>query len=328
MTSKRNARIRLALLGGLGWLGGTAQAATPLTFITNWYAQAEHGGFYQAQAEGLYAQQGLQVTVQMGGPQVSPVQLLAAGRAQCIISDDLATMMARERGVPLQMVAATFQHDPVVLIAHDNIERIQDLGNSTILISSAANSSWWPWAKTHLGLRDEHVRPYTFNIQPFMADRNVAQQGYLTSEPFSLEQAGANFKVFALSDAGYPPYGNSIACDSAWMAEHPEQVSAFLNASMQGMKHYLANPSAGNALIREANPQMSEAQLDYAVKKLRSTGLATGGDAQTGGIGIITATRMQQTWQMAVQSALIDPVKVPLDQMYTTRFIQLQPVLP
>lgn len=328
MKSMRNARIRLLLLSGLGALGSNAQAATPMTFITNWYAQAEHGGFYQAQAEGLYAQEGLEVTVQMGGPQVNPVQLLAAGRAQCIISDDLGTMMARQRGVPLQMVASTFQHDPSVLIAHDNIQRLEDLRDSTILISSAAHSGWWPWAKAHLGFRDEQVRPYTFNIQPFMADGKVAQQGYLTSEPFTLEKAGAQFKVFALSDAGYPPYGNSIACNSEWMAQHPEQVSAFLHASMQGMKHYLTNPSAGNVLIRAANPQMSDAQLDYAVQKLRSTGMVTGGDAQTGGIGVITAARMQQTWQMAVQSALIDPAKVPLEQMYTTRFIQQQPVLP
>ncbi|MDE1166623.1 MAG: ABC transporter substrate-binding protein [Pseudomonas sp.] len=319
----RSTALAVALLAG-----AQAQAATPITFITNWYAQAEHGGFYQAQADGLYARQGLDVTVQMGGPQVNPVQLLAAGRAQCIISDDIGTMLAREHGVPLQMVATTFQHDPSVIIAHAGVAKIEDLRSQTLLISSAAHSSWWPWAKARLGFKDDQVRPYTFNIQPFMADPQVAQQGYLTSEPFALQKAGAPFKVFALSEAGYPPYGNAIACDSQWLEKNPQQAAAFIQASMQGLKNYLANPAGGNALIRQANPQMGEDQLDYAVAKLRSTGLVSGGDAQAGGIGVITPARMQQTWQMAVDNHLIDAGKVPLEQMYTTRFIDQQPVLP
>jgi NitT/TauT family transport system substrate-binding protein len=161
-----------------------------------------------------------------------------------------------------------------------------------------------------------------------MADNNLAQQGYLTAEPYTLTKAGAKFKVFPLSDAGYPPYGNSIACDSRWADAHPDQLKAFLHASMLGFKHYLDNPAAGNKLIREANPVMTDDQLDYSVQKLRSTGLVTGGDAQTGGIGIITAARMKQTWDMAVQRGLIDAAKMPLEGAYTTRFIEQQPVMP
>ena len=306
----------------------TAHAATPFTFVTNWYAQAEHGGFYQAQAEGLYKLAGLDLTLRMGGPQVNSIQLLAANRAQCIISDDIATMNARARGVPIQLVATSFQHDPTVLIAHDDVPDLKALKTRALLASSNAHASWLPWTKAKFGFSEAQVRPYTFNIQPFVADRNVAQQGYLTSEPYALEQAGVKIKVFLLSDAGYPPYGNAIACRSDAIEQRPDDVAAFLKASMQGWKNYLRDPAAGNAAIRKENPNMTDAQLDYAVSKLKSSGLVTGGDAKTLGIGVITAQRIKMSWTMAVDNGLIDAKAVPLDQLYTTRLIDRSPVLP
>ncbi|MCY0853196.1 ABC transporter substrate-binding protein [Cupriavidus sp. D39] len=307
---------------------GAAQAATPFVFVTNWYAQAEHGGFYQAQADGLYQKAGLDVSLRMGGPQVNAVQLLAANRAQCIISDDIATMNARAKGVPVELVATSFQRDPTVLIAHDDVADFAAMKTRTLLASSNANASWLPWAKAKFGFSDEQVRPYTFNIQPFMADRKVVQQGYLTSEPFALEQAGAKFKVFPLSDAGYPPYGNAIACRSDFVAQHKDVVAAFLKATMQGWKSYLANPAPGNAAIQKENPNMSTAQLDYAVGKLKSSGLVTGGDAKTRGIGVITAERVKASWTMAVANGLIDGKLLSVDNLYNTSIIDHIQVLP
>ena len=323
-------RLRVASLlpAALCGIALSAQAGTPFTLITNWYAQAEHGGFYEAQAEGLYSRAGLDVTLRMGGPQVNATQLLAAGQAQCVITDDIGTMSARAHGVPMQLVATSFQHDPTVLIAHDDVSDIKALRTRTILASSAAYSSWWPWAKVTLGFTDDQVRPYTFNIQPFMAGPNVAQQGYLTSEPYSLTKAGAKFKVFPLGDAGYPPYGNAIACRTDVIEQHPDQVAAFLKASAQGWKDFLANPAAGDAAIRKDNPDMTQDQLDYAVKALKASGLIEGGDAKTRGIGVITAERLKASWTMAVNGKLIDAKEVPLDQVYTTRFVDRDPVLP
>jgi NitT/TauT family transport system substrate-binding protein len=317
-----------SLCTALSVFAAAAHAGTPFTFVTNWYAQAEHGGFYEAQAEGLYKQAGLDVTLRMGGPQVNSVQLLAANRAQCIISDDIATMNARAHGVPMQLVATSFQHDPTVLIAHDDVPDLKALKTRTLLASSNAYASWLPWAKAKFGFSDAQVRPYTFNIQPFVADGNVAQQGYLTSEPYALEQAGVKIKVFLLSDAGYPPYGNAIACRSDVIEQHPDDVAAFLKASMQGWKDYLRDPAAANVAIRKENPNMSDAQLDYAVSKLKSSGLVTGGDAKTQGIGVITAQRIKASWTMAVDNGLIDGKTVPVDQLYTTRLIDRSPVLP
>ena len=306
----------------------SAQAETPFTFITNWYAQAEHGGFYQAKAEGLYKTAGLDVTIGMGGPQINQVQLLAAGRADCIISDDIGTMMARQRGVPVTMVATTFQHDPTVIITHSDVESPADLKGHTVLISTSAHSSWWPWAKKVFGFTDDMSRPYTFNVQPFLLDKTLAQQGYISSEPFELNKVGADFKVFALGDLGYPPYGNAIACRSELIKQRPELVAAFIHASMQGWKNYLNNPSAGNKLILKENPDMTQDKIDFSIKIMKDNGMVDGGDAAKWGIGVITDARMQQTWKLVTSEKLIDPTKVSLSDVYTTRFVTQNPVLP
>lgn len=305
-----------------------AQAETPFTFITNWYAQAEHGGFYQAKAEGLYSKAGLDVTIGMGGPQINQVQLLAAGRAQCIISDDIGIMMARQRGVPITMVATTFQHDPTIVITHSDVESLADLKGRTVLISTSAHSSWWPWAKKVYGFTDDMSRPYTFNVQPFLINKTLAQQGYISSEPFELKKVGADFKVFALGDHGYPPYGNAIACRSDLIKQHPEQVEAFIHASMQGWKNYLKDPTAGNLLIMKENPDMTQDKIDFSIKVMKDNGMVAGGDAAKLGIGVITDARMQQTWNLVTSEKLIDPAKVALSDVYTTRFVTRNPVLP
>jgi NitT/TauT family transport system substrate-binding protein len=315
-----------ALLAAVGCT--STQAATPITFITNWYAQAEHGGFYQAQAEGLYAEKGLDVTIRMGGPQVNSAQLLAAGKAQCIIRDDIGTMMARQQGIPLTMVASSFQYDPTVIITHADVESLADLKGRSVLISSSAHSSWWPWAKSQYGFTDAMSRPYTFNISPFVADKSLAQQGYMSSEPFALKSSGIEYKVFSLGQEGYPPYGNSIACSDKLIAEHPEQVQAFIDASRQGWKNYITDPTAGNALIQQENTEMSTEQLAFALEKLRDSGMVSGGDAAAQGIGVITDARMQATWDMVVKNELVDADKVSLEDVYTTQFVSKNPVMP
>ena len=178
---------------------GSAQAQEQFTYMTNWYAQAEHGGFYQAVATGIYKKLGLDVTIKMGGPQVNIMQIMAAGQTECVMgSSDLQMMQVRESGVPVVTVAAIFQKDPQVLIAHEDVKTFEQLKGKTILIAASANQGYWPWVKSKFGLTDAQTRPYTFNIQPFVADKNVVQQGYLTSEPYAIQKAGvkANTLMF------------------------------------------------------------------------------------------------------------------------------------
>ncbi|MFS2222810.1 ABC transporter substrate-binding protein [Pantoea sp. B65] len=313
------------------WLIGAptaSMAEEKFTFLTNWYAQAEHGGFYEAQAKGLYQDAGLDVTIKMGGPQVNVMQLMAAGQADCTLGDNGQALETWQAGVHAMTVATVFQHSPTVFISHDKIDKPQELKDKTFLLATEAYTSFWPWAKSELGFGNTKVRPYTFSVQPFLADNNLVQQGYVTSEPFSVAKGGKPFYVYPLSDWGYPPYGNSIICMADSVKKRPAAIAAFVKASMQGWKAYLQDPTAGNQLIQKDNPKMGADQIEFGIAQMKKYQLVTGGDAQTGGIGIITEPRLKKTWDMLVKNKLIDADKVPFEQTYTLEMIKNAGVTP
>ncbi len=306
-----------------------AHAAEPFVFLTNWYAEAEHGGFYQALANGNYARHGLAVRIGMGGPQVNIVQLMAAGQADCVMgSNDLQAVIARSHGVPLVTVAAMFQKDPEALIAHEDVNSFDDMKSRTILISSAAHQGSWPWLKAKFGFRDTQARPYTSNLQAFAADRSLVQEGYITSEPFPLEQAGIRTHTFLLADFGYTAYSTTIVCMESTLAKRRAAVAAFVRASAEGWKSYLADPSPGNALIKKDNPAMSDAQLAFSVRQIRDKGLVSSGDAANRGIGTMNPKRLKASFDFLVAAGLIDPAKVEFARTFDTGFIRDAKVLP
>lgn len=308
----------------------SAHTADKFVYLTDWYAQAEHGGFYQAQATGLYAKAGLDVTLKMGGPQVNLMQLLAAGQADCIMGFDVQTIKAWEQGIHAVSVAAFSQKDPAVLIAHPQVQRMEDLKGKTVLVGQIGQVTYWPWLKTRYGFTDSQVRPYTFNIQPFLADKNLAQQGYLASEPYQIEKvAGFKPKVFLLADLGWPPYATTVVCMASTLERKPKQVAAFIKASAEGWKSYLqGDPSPANALIKKDNPNMRDDIIANAIAHMKSEGMILGGDATRLGIGTLTDERMRKTFDILVQHKLVDPRKVDIRQTYTTRFVQDAKVMP
>ncbi|MBL8340162.1 MAG: ABC transporter substrate-binding protein [Rubrivivax sp.] len=305
-----------------------AMAQEKFVYQTNWYAQAEHGGFYQAIAEGIYKKHGLDVTVKMGGPQLNGLQIMVAGGADCMMSADTAMLLARNTGVPTVTVASVFQKEPQVLIAHEDVKSFEELKGKTLFIGANSHRTWWPWLKAKYGLDDGQVRPYTFNIQPFLADKNSAMQGFLTSEPFAIQKAGVKANVLMFSDHGYPAYNTTIACMEETVTKRRAAVAAFVRGTMEGWKSYLANPAPANALIRKDNPNMTEEQLAYSVAKLKELGIVTGGDAGRLGIGVITEPRLKATFDLMVQSGVIDPAKVDLAKTYTTEFVRDLRVMP
>ena len=310
-------------------LCASAGAQEPFTYMTNWYAQAEHGGFYQAVATGIYNKYGLDVTVKMGGPQVNILQLMAAGQSDCIMgSSDLQMMIARSGGLPVVTLASVFQKDPQVLIAHEDVKTLDDLKGKTILIAPAAHRGYWLWLKGKYGLQDSQTRPYTFNIQPFVADKNTVQQGYLTSEPFAVQRVGVKANTFLLADHGWPSYATTISCMEDTVKGRSKAVAAFVKGSMEGWKSYLADPAPGNALIKKDNPNMSDEQLAYSVAKLREMGIVTGGDAAKAGIGSMNDARIKQSYAFLVDNKLVDPAKVTPAQAFMFDHIKDLKVVP
>jgi NitT/TauT family transport system substrate-binding protein len=282
--------------------GGDADV---IRFATDWRAQAEQGGFYQALATGEYEKRGLKVQIVQGGPGVNVPQLLAAGAVEAGMgSNSFIALNLANQGAPVRAVAAMMQKDPQVLIAHPDqgIERIEDLKGRPILLSDASVSAFWVWLKSKYGFEDAQIRKYTFNAAPFLADTSVAQQGYLTSEPYTIEKtAGLKPKVFLLADNGYPSYAAMILFPQSAIDRDPARVRAFVEASAAGWKSYLnGDPKPGDALILKDNPEMTQDVLDQAREKMRQYALVEGGDAATGGVGVMTEARWKAFAEMAI----------------------------
>jgi len=304
------------------------QKLDKVSFGTNWVAEAEHGGFYQALADGTYRQYGLDVTIVPGGPQVNNRILLPVGKIDFFMSaNTLQSFDAVEQNVPTLVVAAMFQKDPQVLIAHPGagIETFSDLKQVTLFVSKEGMPTYFQWLKTEYGFRERQVKPYTFNPQPFLADVKSAMQGYVTSEPYAIEkQIAAKPKVFLLADYGFNSYSTLIETRRDLVDRKPEMVQRFVDASIIGWYHYLYGDNRpGNDLIKKQNPEMTDDLLNYSVASMRQYGIVDSGDALTLGIGAMTDARIANFFDKMVHAGV---VKSTLDfrKSYTLRFINKQ----
>ena len=264
--------------------GNAARAQMPdkVSFGTNWVAEAEHGGFYQALADGTYRRYGLDVTIVQGGPQVNNQLLLAVGRLDFFMSTNtLQSFDAVEQSIPTLAVAAMFQKDPQVLIAHPGrgIDDLRDLRGLTLFISQEGVITYFQWLKREYGLADAQVKPYTFNPQPFLADPKSAMQGYVTSEPYAIEKiTGVKPKVFLLADYGFDSYSTLIQTRRELVEGKPDMVQRFVDASIIGWYNYIYGDNrAGNDLIKRQNPEMTDALLAYSVATMKEHGIVDSG---------------------------------------------------
>ena len=319
----------LALTFAAPATGAPATHLTRIVFVTDWKAQAEHGGFYEAVALGIYKRAGLDVRIREGGPSVNVPQLIAGGAADFGIGSNsfLPLNMVRQ-GVPVRAVMAVFQKDPAILMTHPraDVRRLADMKGKPIMLGDAATVTIWPWLKAKYGFDDSQIRKYTFNLQPFLIDPNAIQEGYLTSEPFTVETT-AHFKpqVFLLADNGYTSYANLVLVPQRWIDKKPAAVQAFYNATRDGWYHYLhGDPRPANALIKRANPDMSDAVIAQAIAKMKAYGLVLSGDANAFGIGAMTDPRWKQFFQAMSEHGLY-PKTLDYRKAYDLSFMRNAP---
>lgn len=298
---------------------------THVTFVTDWKAQAEHGGFYEALAEGLYEKAGLQVTITQGGPGVNVPQLIAGGAADFGMgSNGFIPLNMLKEGAKVKAVMAVFQKDPQVLITHprDDVKTIADMKGKPIMLADASTTAFWPWLKAKYGFNDTQIRKYTFNAAPFIVDPKAIQEGYLSSEPYTVEQEG-HFKpqVFLLADNGYPGYANMVLAPQKRIDTDPKVVQAFVDATIQGWMDYLyGDPAPANALIKKDNPEMTDGLIAQAIDKLKSYGIAMSGDAATQGLGSMTDARWKAFFDTMSSEGLYDKA-LPYTEAYDLQFV-------
>jgi len=301
-----------------------AQQLDKVRFGTNWVAEAEHGGYYQAVADGTYKKYGLDVTIVPGGPNVNNRILLPVGKLDFFMSaNSLQSFDAVENNIPTIAVAASFQKEPQVLIAHPGkAEKLEDLKKLTLFISKEGIVSYFQWLKADYGFDEAKVKPYTFNPQPFLADKDSAMQGYVTSEPFAVEQAGGfKPKVFLLADHGFNAYSTLIETRRDLVEQKPDLVQRFVDASAIGWYNYIYGDSQpGNALIKRYNPEMTDALLANSIAKMKEYGIVDSGDSIKLGIGAMTDAHWQSFFDKMARAGVVKP-GLDYKRAYTLKFV-------
>jgi len=301
-----------------------AQKLDRVVFGTNWRAEAEHGGFYQAVAAGIYRRYGLDVAIRQGGPQINSAQLLTAGRLDFNMGGSLfGALNYVASGVPIVTVAAIFQKDPQILMAHpgQGNDTLAALKGKPIMISAGGQTTFWQYLKLRYGYTDSQIRPYTFQLAPFLVNKKAITQGYLTSEPFKAEQAGVKPVVMLLADSGYTSYTTTIETRTQVVRDKAELVQRFVDASIEGWYGYLnGDTAAADALIKRDNPEMTDDYIAYSREAMKRHGVVVSGDALALGIGAMTDARWKEFFETMTKAGVFKP-SLDYRRAYTLAFV-------
>ena len=306
---------------------GSAFSQEKIIFGTNWKAQAGHGGFYQALADGTYKRMGLDVEIQQGGPQANNRPLLAVGKIDFLMAGNLLLSFDNvKNGVPTTVVAAIFQKDPQAIFAHpgQGYEKFSDLTKAPVaFISKDGQFSFWQWMKAEHGFKDENLKPYVFNVGPFLADKKSVQQGYSISEPISIKaQAGFDPVVHLLADNGFSTYSTTIETRAELVRTKPDVVQKFVDASLIGWNNYLyGDNKAANELIKKANPEATDAGIAGSIELMKKLGIVDSGEALQNGIGAMNTARIKDFYDKMVKAGLYKAGDVDLSKVATTQFV-------
>ena len=308
-------------------IAGPAAADEKIVFATDWKAQAEHGGFYQAVAAGLYKKAGLDVVIHEGGPGIDNQQLIAAGAIDMAMgSNSFFPLNLLQAGAPVKAVMAAFQKDPQMLMTHprDDIKTLADMKGKPIMIADSSINTFWVWLHARFGFEDSQIRKYTFNMAPWLVDKNAIQQGYLSSEPYLVMKEGVTPQVYLLADYGYPSYSAMVLVPQKLIDAKPAVVKAFVDASIEGWKEYLhGDNKAANALIEKDNPDMTDDVIAFGIKKMLEYGIVEGGDAATHGIGTMSDAKWKEFFDTMVAQKVYS-ADLDYKKAYTLEFLPKQ----
>jgi NitT/TauT family transport system substrate-binding protein len=307
-----------------------AQSLDKISLLNGWLAQAEQGGFYQALAAGIYRDYGLDADIRNGGPQLDANTLLLHGRVDTIVSDSFTALSYVNQKLPFLSIAAIMQKDPRAILSHPGVgnDKLPDLKGKPILIASFGRTTYWPWLKAKYGFTEEQARPYTFNMAPFLADKTLSQQAFVSSEPLDVKRAGVDPVIHLLADYGFANYQSTINTSEKSLKERPEVLQRFVDASIKGWYSYLnGDPSPANQLIKKINPDMTDEKIAFSIATMKSYGIVDSGDAKTLGIGAMTDERWGSFYKSMVDSGAI-PAGLDVKKAYTTQFVNKKIGLP
>jgi NitT/TauT family transport system substrate-binding protein len=320
--SRRDVAIGAVAIGAASILRPrAARAATKIRMMTNWFPEAEHGGFFHAVAAGLYEKAGLDVELRPGSAGLNPMQLMAGGEADIVMSYDIQILTSFEKGIPVRAIFTCCQYDLIGLLVRPDVNSPAEMKGKKIYFGASGYSTYWPWLKKKYGYSDDMAGTKSGNLQTFITDPTSGVIGYSTSEPYIAQQQNIPTKFFLFGPEGYPTYANTMATTADFINKDPDAVARFTKASIEGWKAYLQDPSLGNELIKKMNPKMDDGQINFAIKKMREDQLVGGGDAATMGIGIMTEARWKSIRDFMVDAGLLK-AETDYKQALNTDFVK------
>jgi len=317
----------LVLLLSFLLLTENANANNKMIFATNWVAQPEHGGFYQALVDDEYSKCGLNVEIIQGGPNSNNRAKLITKKIDLYMGGNLIQLInARSENIPIKMVASFFQKDPQIIISHPdgnlkNWESIKDA--DPIFISDLGLVTFYKWMEKEYGFKSSKRRPYLFNPSPFLANVNSAQQGYLTSEPYVIKrELGIEPNIFLLAEHGFDTYATTIEVLDETITNRQEDIQCFIDASEIGWRNYLyGDSSKANELIKKENPDMTDEKINYSISKLKQYGIVDSGDTLKNRIGYFSPKRIQAFYKKMLEYDVVKELD-NIDDIFTQKFIK------
>lgn len=320
----RTAAVLLLLVAGCSRQPAptAAQAPAPLPLIrfqNDWFPQPEQGGIYQADARGFYREAGVAVDIRPGGPGRPMITGMLAGQDDIEIAESVDVITRVGSGVPLVMIGAVMEHDPLAIMVHDDdpVRTLADLDGRTVM--ALPGTTWLAYVKDRYRINFNLI-PINFSLAQFMADPRFIQQCFITSEPYFAAQKGAKVRAILISESGYDPYRVYVTT-RRFAHDHPAELRAFLAASIRGWEDFgHGDPTPARRQILALNGQMTPAFLDYSVGAIARYRLISGDPAQGDRTGLLTTRRLQSQIDLLYQMKAI-PEKLAVDQVATFEFL-------
>jgi NitT/TauT family transport system substrate-binding protein len=305
-----------------GQAGSTAATAKPapakVKLALDWIPEPQFGGFYAARESGAYARHGLEVEVLGGGAGAPVAQMVATGQVEFGTTGADAVLIARARGVDLVPLFAVYQTTPHAIMAHASrgaTTLAQVFSSGTVAMEPGL--AYALFLKKKYGFDKVKVVPYDGGVARFLADKEFAQQCFLTSEPLAARKQGADPVVFKVADEGFNPYATVVVTRRELLKSSPERVRAFVQAVREGWRSYLDNPKPTNELMAKLNTTM-DAETFAASAKAQEPLIETP-ETKVKGLGIMSRERWETLGQQLVELGLIEKAP-PVDEYLLPEF--------
>lgn len=297
---------------------GSGSKTKDVKIVLNWFAKAQHGGVYAAQEDGIFKENGLNVTIEPGGPQVSSIQMVASGKAQFGLAHADQIVMAKNEGIDLVAVATAMQGSPQALMFHKGkgIKDFDELNGKEVYIQPGI--TYWEFLKSKYDLSKVKEMAYTGQHTNFIANKDSVSQAFVTSEPFFLQKENVETETKLISDAGYNPYNVVLYVSKDYLEENEDTVKAFTKSFVEGWNAYKDSSEEINKIIQKDN---SDIELDsLAFEAETQAEFVYGGDAETNGVGYMTENRWDTLITQLHDLKLLDKT-FDANDIFTTKYL-------